>query len=153
MQMNGNSELITVAKYWRQWQNPQFTVLVINNRDLNMVTWEQRALVGDPKFEASQNVPDFPYARYAESIGLRGIRVDSPDAVGPAWEQAFMADRPVVVEAITDPNVPPLPPHITFDQAKSLAKSLFKGNPETLGVIRQSFKDLVQQYLPLRGKQ
>lgn len=153
MQMNGNSELITVAKYWRQWRNPQFTVLVINNRDLNMVTWEQRAFVGDPKFEASQNVPDFPYARYAESIGLRGIRVDSPDAVGPAWEQAFMADRPVVVEAITDPNVPPLPPHITFDQAKSLAKSLFKGDPETLGVIRQSFKDLVQQYLPLRGKQ
>lgn len=153
MQMNGNSELITVAKYWRQWRNPQFTVLVINNRDLNMVTWEQRAFVGDPKFEASQNVPDFPYARYAESIGLRGIRADSPDAVGPAWEQAFMADRPVVVEAITDPNVPPLPPHITFDQAKSLAKSLFKGDPETLGVIRQSFKDLVQQYLPLRGKQ
>ncbi|MCG3116425.1 MAG: thiamine pyrophosphate-requiring protein [Candidatus Manganitrophus sp. SA1] len=153
MQMNGNSEMITVAKYWRQWRNPHFTVLVINNRDLNMVTWEQRALVGDPKFEASQNVPDFPYARYAESIGLRGIRVDSPDAVGPAWEQAFMADRPVVVEAITDPNVPPLPPHITFDQAKSLAKSLFKGDPETLGVIRQSFKDLVQQYLPLRGKQ
>lgn len=152
MQMNGNSELITVAKYWRQWRNPHFTVLVINNRDLNMVTWEQRAFVGDPKFEASQNVPDFPYARYAESIGLRGIRVDSPDAVDPAWEQAFMADRPVVVEAITDPNVPPLPPHITFDQAKSFAKSLFKGDPETLGVIRQSFKDLVQQYLPLRGK-
>ncbi|HZR47010.1 MAG TPA: thiamine pyrophosphate-requiring protein [Candidatus Manganitrophaceae bacterium] len=152
MQMNGNNELITVSKYWRQWRNPQFTVLVVNNHDLNMVTWEQRAMVGDPKFVASQDVPDFPYAQYAESIGLRGIRVDSPDAVGPAWEQARLADRPVVVEAVTDPNVPPLPPHITFEQAKSFAKSIFKGDPDAIGVIRQSFKDLVEQYLPYREK-
>src|SRR5579884_2367620 len=118
MQMNGMNELITVAKYWKLWRNPQLVVLVLNNRDLNQITWEQRVFTGDTKFEPSQDVPDFPYARYAESIGLRGIRVDSPDAVGPAWEQALAADRPVVVEAYTDPNVPPLPPHITFDQAK-----------------------------------
>ncbi|MBI3804568.1 MAG: thiamine pyrophosphate-requiring protein [Nitrospirae bacterium] len=152
MQMNGNNELITVAKYWRQWRNPQLTVLVLNNHDLNMVTWEQRAMVGDPKFEPSQDLPDFPYAQYAESIGLRGIRVDSPDAVGLAWEQARLADRPVVVEAVTDPNVPPLPPHITIEQAKSFALSLLKGDAEALGVIRQSFKDMVDQYIPRRGK-
>lgn len=152
MQMSGNNELITVAKYWRQWRNPQFTVLVLNNRDLNMVTWEQRALVGDPKFSASQNLPDFPYARYAESIGLKGIRVDRPEAVAPAWEEARNADRPVVVEAFTDPNVPPLPPHITFEQAKSFAMSIFKGDPDAFGVVRQSFKDLVEQYLPYKGK-
>ncbi|NKE70779.1 thiamine pyrophosphate-requiring protein [Candidatus Manganitrophus noduliformans] len=152
MQMAGNNELITVAKYWKEWRNPQLIVLVLNNHDLNQVTWEQRVLVGDTKFEASQNVPDFPYAGYAESIGLKGIRVDSPDAVGPAWEEALAADRPVVVEAITDPNVPPLPPHITFEQAKSFAMSLFKGDPDAVGVIRQSFKDMVESYLPRRGK-
>ncbi|TAK00092.1 MAG: thiamine pyrophosphate-requiring protein [Candidatus Manganitrophaceae bacterium] len=152
MQMNGMNELITVAKYWKQWRNPQMVILVINNHDLNMVTWEQRAMVGDPKFVASQDLPDFPYARHAESIGLRGIRVDSPDAVGPAWEQAFMADRPIVVEAITDPNVPPLPPHITFEQAKSFAMSILKGDPDAFGVIRQSFRDMVEPYLSRRGK-
>jgi pyruvate dehydrogenase (quinone) len=152
MQMNGNSELVTVAKYWRQWRNPAFTVLVLNNRDLGMVTWEQRALVGDPKFEASQNLPAFPYAQYAESIGLRGIRIDSPEAVGAAWEAARAADRPVVVEAVTDPNVPPLPPHITLEQAKAFTMSILKGDPDFLGVVRQSFKDLVGPYLPSRRK-
>jgi pyruvate dehydrogenase (quinone) len=152
MQMNGVNELITVAKYWRQWRDPRFIVLVINNRDLNMVTWEQRTLVGDPKFEASQDIPDFPYARYAETIGLRGIRVDSPDAVAGAWNEALTVDRPVVFEAITDPNVPPLPPHITFEQAKSFAMSIFKGDPDAMGVIRQSFKDLVESYIPHKGK-
>ena len=152
MQMNGNNELITVAKYWKLWRNPKLVVLVLNNRDLNQVTWEQRVFTGDTKFEPSQDVPDFPYARYAESLGLRGIRVDSPDAVGPAWEQALMADRPVVVEAYTDPNVPPLPPHITFDQAKSFAMSMAKGDPDAVGVIRQSFKELIGSYFPGRGK-
>ncbi len=152
MQMNGMNELITVAKYWKLWRNPQLVVLVLNNRDLNQVTWEQRVFTGDTKFEPSQDVPDFPYARYAESIGLRGIRVDSPDAVGPAWEQALAADRPVVVEAYTDPNVPPLPPHITFDQAKSFAMSMAKGDPDAVGVIRQSFKELIGSYFPGRGK-
>jgi pyruvate dehydrogenase (quinone) len=125
---------------------------VLNNHDLNLVTWEQRVLVGDPKFTASQYVPDFQYAQYAESLGLKGIRVDSPEGVGPAWEQAARSDRPVVVEAITDPNVPPLPPHITFEQAKAFAMSILKGDPDAVGVVRQSFKDLVEQYLPHKGK-
>ncbi|HEX3034271.1 MAG TPA: thiamine pyrophosphate-requiring protein [Thermodesulfobacteriota bacterium] len=148
MQMNGINGLITVSKYWKEWSDPRLIVLVLNNRDLNQVTWEQRVLAGDPKFEASQNVPDFPFAEYAESLGLRGIRVDRPEQIGPAWDKAFASDRPVVFEAYTDPEVPPLPPHITFEQAKHFMTALFKGEPKTMEVIKQSFKEMVESYIP-----
>jgi pyruvate dehydrogenase (quinone) len=148
MQMNGINGLITVAKYWKEWSDPRLIVLVLNNRDLNMVTWEERALAGDPRFEASQSVPDFPYARYAESLGLAGIRVDRPDAIGSAWERALTADRPVVVEAISDPNVPPLPPHISLEQAKSFASSIYRGDANALGYVKQVARDVAAKYLP-----
>jgi pyruvate dehydrogenase (quinone) len=148
MQMLGNNGLITIAKYWKEWSDPRLVILVLNNRDLNQVTWEQRAMAGDPKFEASQDVPDFPYARYAEMLGLRGIFVDQPEQIADAWDQAFSSDRPCVLEAYTDPNVPTLPPHITFKQAEAYAKALFKGDPEELGIIRQTFKDAMESFVP-----
>jgi len=148
MQMNGLNELITIAKYWKEWSDPRLIVLVLNNRDLNQVTWEQRALAGDPKFAGSQSLPDFPYAGYGESIGLKGIRVDTPDAVGDAWDRALEADRPVVYEAITDPNVPPLPPHITWQQAKNFISSIYHGDADALGFITQTVKDAADSYLP-----
>jgi pyruvate dehydrogenase (quinone) len=150
MQMNGINGLITIAKYWEEWSNPRLVVLVLNNRDLNQVTWEQRALAGDPKFPASQEVPDFPYARFAESLGLMGVRVDRPEQIGDAWDRVLGADRPAVLEAVTDPNVPPLPPHITWEQAKSFASSVFRGDAEALGFIRQTIKDAAESYLPRR---
>jgi pyruvate dehydrogenase (quinone) len=143
MQMNGMNEMITIAKYWERWADPRLVVLVLNNRDLNQVTWEQRAMSGDPKFEASQAVPDFAYARYAELIGLRGIAVDRPDEIGSAWEQALSADRPVLLEARTDPNVPPLPPHLTFEQAKAYASAVLKGDPDSWQMIKQTVKELM----------
>lgn len=148
MQMNGNGELVTVMKYWQEWRDPRFIVMVMNNRDLNQVTWEQRALAGDPKFEASQNIPDFPYARYAELIGLKGIRVDVPEALGKAWDEALASDRPTVLEAYTDPDVPPLPPHIRFDQARAYMSALFKGEPDAMGIIKASAKEFMDQLLP-----
>jgi pyruvate dehydrogenase (quinone) len=148
MQMNGMNELITIAKYWREWSDPRLIVLVLNNRDLNQVTWEERALAGDPRFEGSQSIPDVPYARYADELGLIGIRVDSPDQIGPAWDRALSADRPVVFEAITDPNVPPLPPHISLEQAKHFASSVWSGDAEALGFIKQTVKDAAESYLP-----
>jgi len=148
MQMNGLNELITIAKYWESWRDPRLVVLVLNNRDLNQVTWEQRAMAGDPKFEGSQNVPDFPYARYAEMLGLEGIRVDDPDQLAKSWDQALAARRPVVLEAYTDPDVPPIPPHIEFDQVKSLLFAVAKGDPNTAGMIKQGFKDKVEDFLP-----
>ncbi len=150
MQMNGINELITIAEYWERWSDPRLIVLVLNNRDLNQVTWEQRAMEGDPKFVAAQSVPDFPYARYAELVGLKGIRVDSPDQVGAAWDEALAAERPVVLEAFTDPEVPPLPPHISLEQARALGSALRKGDPGARGLIRQSFRDKVEELLPGR---
>jgi len=141
MQMLGNNGLITIGKYWQEWKDPRLIVLVLNNRDLNQVTWEQRAMEGDPKFEGSQDIPDFPYARYAEMLGLQGIRVDQPEGIGPAWDQALAAKRPVVLEVVTDPNVPPLPPHITVKQAQAYASALWKGDPESLGIVRQTLKN------------
>jgi len=123
---------------------------VLNNQDLNQVTWEQRAMSGDPKFEGSQDLPDFPYARYAELLGLKGIRVDSPERIGPAWDEALSADRPVVYEAITDPEVPPLPPHITLEQAKALSSALLAGDEHARRIIKQSFRQKVQEFLPGR---
>ena len=148
MQMNGLNVLITVAKYWKEWRDPRWICLVLNNRDLNQVTWEQRIMMGDIKYEASQDLPDFPYARFAESIGLRGIRVDRPEEIGEAWDRAFAADRPVVFEAVTDPNVPTLPPHITLQQAKNFTESLLRGDPEEGGVIKQAVKGMVESILP-----
>ncbi len=147
MQMNGDSELVTVAKYWRRWKDPRLVVLVLHNDDLNQVTWEQRVMTGDPKLEASQDIPDFPYASYAESIGLLGIRVDRPEEIGPAWDRALSADRPCVVEAITDPEVPPLPPHITFQQGKNLLEAILKGDPARGEIIRQSWRQMVDTWL------
>jgi pyruvate dehydrogenase (quinone) len=148
MQMNNMAELITVAKYWREWSNPHWVVCVFNNEDLNQVTWEQRVMEGDPKFNATQQIPDVPYHRFAELIGLRGIFVDSPQRLGPAWEEALASDRPVVLEVKTDPNVPPLPPHITLAQAKAFASSLVKGDPDEGSVLVNTAKEVLSSVLP-----
>jgi pyruvate dehydrogenase (quinone) len=146
MQMLGVNALIDIAYRQDEWSNKQLVVVVLNNRDLNQVTWEQRVLAGDPKLEASQVLPDFPYARYAELLGLRGIRVDSPDQVGDAWDEALAADRPVLYEAVTDPEYPPLPPHIMFDQAKHLAKALVKGDPAATQIVKESVKGKLHEF-------
>lgn len=148
MQMNNMAELITVAKYWREWQDHRWIVCVFNNEDLNQVTWEQRIINGDPKFEASQRIPNVSYSRFAELIGLRGIYVDSPRVLGSAWEQALASDIPVVLEVKTDPEVPPLPPHITLQQAKNFTLALLKGDPDEEGVIKGAARQVLESILP-----
>jgi pyruvate dehydrogenase (quinone) len=148
MQMIGNNELITIAKYWKRWNDPRLIVLVLNNRDLNQVTWEMRAMVGDPKLEASQDVPDFPYARYADSLGLLGLKMDKPDDIAGAWDRALEADRPAVIEARTDPDVPPLPPHITLEQARNFGSAVLKGDSDWAGVIEQAWKNALAGLRP-----
>jgi len=151
MQMNGINGLVTIEKYWREWSDPRLIVLVLYNHDLNQVTWEQRAFSGDPKFEGSQDLPDFPFARYAELLGLAGVRMQRPEEIEPGWREALSADRPVVVEAHTDPEVPPLPPHITFEQAKAYAQAIAKGDSGGWEMVKQSVKNLAESYLPHRG--
>ncbi len=141
MQMLGNNGLITISRYWREWSDPRLIILVLNNHDLNQVTWEMRVMSGNPKYEASQYVPDFPYAGFAESLGLQGIKVKEPEQIAPAWEKALAADRPVVLEAITDPEVPTLPPHITFKEASNFMKSIMKGDPARGQMMKGAFKE------------
>jgi len=150
MQMNGMAELITVAKYHHEWPDQRLIFMVLNNGDLNQVTWEQRVMNGDPKFEGSQSLPDVDYARFAEMIGLRGIRVEDPAEVGPAWDQALGADRPTVLDVVTDPEVPPLPPHITLEQAKAFASAVFGGDPASGRMVAQSLRQKVAEALPGR---
>ena len=145
MQMNNMAELITVAKYWRQWSDPTFVVCVLNNEDLNQVTWEQRVMEGNPKFEATQVLPNVAYHRFAEMIGLKGLYVDQPEALGAAWDEALSARMPVVLEVKTDPEVPPLPPHITLDQARSFTQMFFKGDPNESEVVKGSAKQLLSK--------
>lgn len=147
MQMLGNAGLITISKYWKRWSDPRLIVLVLHNNDLNQVTWEQRILAGDPKFAASQEIPEFNYARYAQSLGLTGIRVERTEEIVPAWKQSLANDRPVVIDAVCDPDVPPLPPHIKFEQAKGFMSSLYKGDPDRMGVARQSAKQMMSRFL------
>lgn len=141
MQMNNMAELITVAKYWRDWDSPTWICLVLNNGDLNQVTWEQRVMEGDPKFEATQNIPDVPYHQFARMIGLHGILVDDPAQVAEAWDQAFAADRPTVIEIKADPEVPPIPPHLTFKQIRNFAMATIR-DPEGAGILRNAARQI-----------
>jgi len=148
MQMSNMAELITVAKYWKQWADPRWICLVLNNEDLNQVTWEQRVMEGDPKFTASQQIPNVPYHRFAELLGLTGLYVDSDDKLADAWETALAAKRPVVLEVKTDPEVPPLPPHVTLTQARAFARTLMEGDPQQGSVIANTAKQVLATVLP-----
>ncbi|MCA9594965.1 MAG: thiamine pyrophosphate-requiring protein [Myxococcales bacterium] len=142
MQMIGMNGLITIARLYPSWTNKQLIVLVLNNGDLNQVTWEQRVMAGDPKFDVSQNLPAFAFAGYAELLGLKGIVMKKPEDIAPGWEEALSADRPVVVEAFTDPEVPPLPPHISFEQATHYWQSIVRGDSNRWRMLKQSVKDM-----------
>jgi pyruvate dehydrogenase (quinone) len=147
MQMNGINVMITVSKYWREWSSPKFIVMVLNNRDLNQVTWEERVQLGDGKTESTQSIPDMPYHKYAELLGLKGIFVDRPEQIAGAWAEALNADRPVIIEFYTDPNVPPLPPHITLKDAEHFL-SMMPSEPELGSVLKNSIGQIFASILP-----
>ena len=148
MQMNNMAELITVAKYYERWANPTWICVVLNNEDLNQVTWEERTEAGDSRFPTTQSIPNVPYHRFAEMVGLLGIYVDDPERCGPAFAEALAADRPCVIEVKTDPNVTPLSPAITLEQARKFMSSLLKGDPEEGGVILETAKQALSNLLP-----
>ncbi|HEY2093292.1 MAG TPA: thiamine pyrophosphate-requiring protein [Thermoanaerobaculia bacterium] len=145
-QMNGMNEVITIAKYYKEWSDPRLIICVLKNHDLNMVTWEQRVMSGDARYEASQLMPDFPYAEFGRSLGLGGIRVEKPDQIGAAWDEALSAKMPTILEFHTDPEVPPLPPHITKDQAKKFLEALIK-DPARGDMIKESMKEMFASVL------
>ncbi|HWB90291.1 MAG TPA: thiamine pyrophosphate-requiring protein [Puia sp.] len=148
MQMMGINELITISKYYKRWSDPRLMIVVLNNQDLNMVTWEQRIMAGDPKFEGSQDIPELNYAAYAQMLGLEGIRIEKEDEIGPALKQAMAARRPVVIDLLSDPSVPPLPPHITLKQAKDFASSIIKGDVNAWDMIKDTYNQVIENFLP-----
>ena len=150
MQMGGMAEMITAAKYYREWADPRLIVLVLNNEDLNQVTWEQKAMSGDPRFVDSQAIPYVPFDEWARLIGLKGIKVERADQIDDAWAQAFAADRPVIIDAITTPDEPPIPPHVTFEQAEALMKSLAKDPSGGWAGALAGFREMLQELAPSR---
>ncbi len=153
-QMNGMNEMITVKRYLKELSgSPPFVFCVFNNQDLNQVTWEQRAMAGDPKFEGSQYLPDIPYAKYAELVGLKGVYCDKPKKVGEAWDEALASDRPVVLEFVVDPDIAPIPPHIKAEQGKKAAKAMVS-DPDKVGIAKRGVRQKLTEYaehLPGRG--
>jgi pyruvate dehydrogenase (quinone) len=152
MQMNNMAELITARHYMDTWSDPRLIIAVLHNNDLNQVTWEMRAMGGAPKFEESQRLPDVDYAAFAAGIGLGAAKVTDPDEMAGAWQRALEADRPFVLDVHCDPNVPPIPPHTTFEQAKATAIALAKGDADRWGVLKEGLKTKVQEVLPRPGK-
>ena len=147
MQMNNMAELITVAKYWREWATPTWICCVFNNEDLNQVTWEQRVSMGNPKFDATQQIPNVAYHKFGEMIGLKGIYVDDPEQMASAWAEALASDTPVVLEVKTDPEVPPLPPHITFEEARNLTSALLHHDSSEASAIKGSALQVLSKVL------
>jgi pyruvate dehydrogenase (quinone) len=144
MQMNNLAEMITVQKYWERWADPRFVVCVFNNGDLNEVTWEQRVMEGNPRFATTQDLPDVPYAKFAEMIGLKGIYVDDPEKLAGAWAEALSADRPVILEVKCDPEVAPLPPHLTLKEARYFMSAMARD--EGAGhVVKETVRQLVKE--------
>ncbi len=150
MQMNGLNVMITISKYWKEWSDPRLIVMVLNNQDLNQVTWEERVQLGEGKTESTQSIPDFAYHSYAELLGLKGIVVRDPEQIGAAWDEALQADRPVIMNVYADPNVPPLPPHITMKDAKNFM-TMMGSEPELGSVLKNSVKQILTSVLPGRG--
>lgn len=148
MQMNGMAELITVKRYWRQWDDPRLIVAILHNNDLNQVTWEMRAMAGAPKFAASQELPDVDYAGFAAGLGLNAMAVKDPDELADAWRNALSADRPTVLDVHTDPDMPPIPPHATWEQFKATSAAVLAGDEDRIGFIKEGLKAKAQEFLP-----
>ncbi|WP_431906291.1 thiamine pyrophosphate-requiring protein [Amycolatopsis thermoflava] len=150
MQMNGMAELLTIQRYHHLWADPRLVVCVFHNNDLNQVTWELRAMGGAPKFEESQSLPEFSYAEFARSLGFEAVAVDPPDQLGPAWDRVLSADRPALLDVRCDPEVPPIPPHATFEQIKSTTEAMLKGDRDAWHVLVEGLKTKAQELLPNR---
>ncbi|HET6288230.1 MAG TPA: thiamine pyrophosphate-requiring protein [Amycolatopsis sp.] len=150
MQMNGMAELLTIARYRESWSDQRCVICVFHNGDLNQVTWELRAMGGSPKFEPSQSLPEVSYSDFALQVGLGGIAVDDPAMLGEAWDVALSADVPTVLDVRCDPEVPPIPPHATLEQMKSMTEAVLKGEPDAWHLVTQGIKTKMQELLPSR---
>jgi pyruvate dehydrogenase (quinone) len=144
------AELITISRYWEQWEDPRLVVVVLHNNDLNQVTWEMRAMTGVPKFADSQEIPDVSYAAFAKEVGLEAMTVTKPEEVAGAWDRALAAGRPAVIDAYSDPDIPPIPPHATMEQMIDSAKAILAGDEDAWGIVKTGVRQKAQEFLPGR---
>ncbi|EUA56125.1 thiamine pyrophosphate enzyme, C-terminal TPP binding domain protein [Mycobacterium intracellulare 1956] len=152
MQMNGMAELITIKRYWSEWKDPRLIIAILHNNDLNQVTWEMRAMAGAPKFAESQNLPDVDFAAFAASLGLNAMAIKDPDELSDAWRNALSADRPTVLDVFTDPDMPPIPPHATWEQFKSATTAVLSGDEDRVGFVKVGLKTKMQEFMPHKKK-
>ncbi len=148
MQMNGMAELITIKRYWQEWEDPRLVIAILHNNDLNQVTWEMRAMGGAPKFAESQTLPDVDFAAFAAGLGLNALSIKDPDQLAGAWRNALSADRPTVLDVYTDPDMPPIPPHATWDQFKAATAAVLSGDEDRVGFVKVGLKTKAQEFLP-----
>ncbi|BBY22102.1 hypothetical protein MSTO_23070 [Mycobacterium stomatepiae] len=151
MQMNGMAELITIKRYWQEWDDPRLIVAILHNNDLNQVTWEMRAMAGAPKFAESQVLPDVDFAAFASGLGLNAVAVKDPEELANAWREALSADRPTVLDVYTDPDMPPIPPHATWEQFKATTAAVLAGDEDRIGFVKEGLKTKAQEFLPHRN--
>ncbi|HEY3996937.1 MAG TPA: thiamine pyrophosphate-requiring protein [Mycobacterium sp.] len=148
MQMNGMAELITIKRYWQEWEDPRLVIAILHNNDLNQVTWEMRAMGGAPKFAESQTLPDIDFAAFAAGLGLNALSIKDPDQLADGWRNALSADRPTVLDVYTDPDMPPIPPHATWDEFKAATAAVLSGDEDRVGFIKVGLKTKAQEFLP-----
>ncbi|MEU4874540.1 thiamine pyrophosphate-binding protein [Streptomyces sp. NPDC021608] len=151
---DGLAELVTVARCRDRWQDPRLVVAVWNDRRLPRHAQDAQDPQAapdsqdEPSSAASQRSPEASYAEFARSLGLTGVRVETPEEVEAGWRTALAADGPAVVEFLTDPSVPPVPAHATWEQLGAAAAAVLKGEPDAGAVARHAFKAKMQEFLP-----
>ncbi len=148
MQMNNMAELITVSKYMHRWSNKTWICCVFNNEDLNQVTWEQRVMEGNPKFEASQTIPNVPYHKFAELIGLKGIYVDDPQRMGAAWDEALASSVPVVLEVKQRPRGAAAARRSSPPAGTELHVDAGQGRPQERHLLVDTARQVLSSVLP-----
>ena len=149
MEMLGVNALIDVARYRDRWSDPRLVVCVLDDRDLNMVTWEQRTTSGDPRLPDSQDVPPFDHAGFARLLGLEGVLVEDPDKLGDAWDHVLSCGRPAVLQVRTDPEIAPLPPHVDASMARKLGRAVLRRDEGGRSMVRKALRD---QLLAMRRR-
>jgi thiamine pyrophosphate-dependent acetolactate synthase large subunit-like protein len=133
-------EIATLVKY-----KLQVTVVVIKNNVLGQIKWEQMILEGNPEFGVELEPIDF--AKVAEACGARGFTLERPEDAEQILRQALATQGPSVVQAVVDPNEPPMPGKVTTEQALHFAKSLVGGQKDAAKIIKTIAEDQVREVI------
>jgi pyruvate dehydrogenase (quinone) len=119
-------------------------VVINNNNSLGQILWEQMVL-GYPEHGVRHPEPFVDYAAFASANGALGIKVGRPADVRPAIRQALQHAGPAVVDVNVNPDEPPLPGKVEYDQAKKFAQAFLRGQPRKATIATTLFRDKIEQ--------